>query len=327
MKKTLVMYHKACNDGIASAWSAYAQFGEDAEYLPWQYGDKIPFMANRDVFMVDLSLTTKVLKEIAWSDDAPNFIMIIDHHKSAIEGLEYDFPAIRNYEDLVYHAPRSDQGQVFVYLDIEQAGAMLTWKFFQNWDKTPEAERAKPPEILRYIQDYDLWKHEIKNAKAINAWLSNGDLTIERFDSITGFDGKVRYEFIQTGKALMQYDDKIIRHTCRDYIQMVQCGKFQVPFVNAPHHLRNEIGSRLGEEHPFVVLYTERNGKTIYSLRSKEMPIDWIATQNGGGGHANAAAFKMTHTRLELYKHSLIFGTPKFLSRLKMAWWVLWGKY
>lgn len=49
IKQIVVMYHRACNDGIASAWAAYHYFGEDAQYIPWQYGDKIPELTGKEV--------------------------------------------------------------------------------------------------------------------------------------------------------------------------------------------------------------------------------------------------------------------------------------
>lgn len=325
MRKAVVLYHRACNDGIAAAWAAYSYLGEDAQYIAWQYGDKIPDLAGKEVYLVDLSFTHEQIQQVR---DVAKFIMIIDHHKSAIDDLVDRYPTRRNISDFRHMRKRSEPQGVFIYLDIEMSGGVLAWRFFNDQNMGEDTEVHAMPEVLRYIQDYDLWKHKIENAKPLNSWLINGPLTIQRFDSITGFDGKIRADVIEMGRMLMGYDDKIIRSVIGPYPQMVNVAGHWVPFVNAPHHLRNEIGDQLGKKYPFVVLYTERAEKTIYSLRSSDPEVDVsvLAKLNGGGGHKSAAAFAMDHGWLETYKHARVFGTPTWKSRIKAAWNVLRGK-
>lgn len=325
IKQKVVMYHRACNDGIAAAWAAYSYLGEDAEYIAWQYGDKIPNLMGKEVYLVDLSFTVEQIKEVIGD---VKFIMIIDHHKSAIDALAWKYPTCSNISELPDTARRHEERRVFVYMDIEMSGAVLAWRFFNDQNMGEATEVYAMPEVLRYIQDYDLWRHKIDNAKPLNSWLINGPLTIQRFDSITGFNGKVRSDIIEMGRMLMGYDEKIIRSVIGPYPQLVNVAGTEVPFVNAPHHLRNEIGDQLGKKYPFVVLYTERKGKTIYSLRSADPDVDVsvLAKMHGGGGHKAAAAFSMDHGWLEIYKHARVFGKPALKSRIKAAWNILRGK-
>lgn len=324
LRDTVVMYHRACNDGIASAWVAYGHFGEDADYIAWQYGDIMPDLFGKKVFLVDLSFT---VEQIQFLRDHVQFIMIIDHHKSAIEKLQYRYPECTAISDLPVMVMKHDPCPVFIYADIKHSGAVLTWRFFNDIGSLHYmgAIDVQVPEVLLWIEDYDLWKHHIPEGKALNAWLINGPLTIERFNEVATATGDARMHIVNQGNMLMAYDDKIISSVIREYIQLIDIGGVEVPFVNAPHHLRNEIGDRLGKKYPYVVLYTERNGKTIYSLRSSDWPVDQIAAANGGGGHAFASAFAKDHTWLETYKHSMIYGAPTWLYRLKTIWRILRG--
>ena len=56
--KPLVIYHDHCTDGFGAAFCAWLKFGDEAEYVPMNYGFKeenIPKYAGRDVFMFDFS--------------------------------------------------------------------------------------------------------------------------------------------------------------------------------------------------------------------------------------------------------------------------------
>jgi hypothetical protein len=325
LRDTIVLYHRGCNDGIASAWAAYGHLGEDADYMPWQYGDPLPDLKGKKVFLVDLSFTKEQIDAVV---DDVQFIVIIDHHKSAIENLEYQYPQCKGISELPVMVMKAEGRPVFLCTDITRSGAVLTWRFFNDigtlyftGDPTIEV-----PEVLLWIEDYDLWKHHIPEGKALNAWLINGPLTIERFNEVATAKGDARMHIVNQGNMLMAYDNKIINSLIREYIQLVEVGGNKIPFINAPHHLRNEIGDRLSKKYPYVVLYTERDGKTIYSLRSSNVPVDGFAKYNGGGGHAFAAAFRMDHTWIEVYKHSLIYGNPTWRTKLKVIWRILRGK-
>jgi hypothetical protein len=325
LRDTVVLYHRGCNDGIASAWVAYGHLGEDADYIAWQYGDALPNLKNKKVFLVDLSFTEEQIQQVR---DDVQFIMIIDHHKSAIEKLQPRYPECKGISELPAMVQEYSPCPVFIYATTERAGAVLTWFFFNDVDSPYYAGEpdAEVPDVLLWIEDYDLWKHHIPEGKALNAWLINGPLTIERFNQVATAKGDARMHIVNAGNMLIAYDDKIVRSVMREYVQLVDVAGQKIPFINAPHHLRNEIGDHLGKKYPYVVLYTERGGKTIYSLRSSNQPVDKIASFNGGGGHAFAAAFAKDHTWLEAYKHALIYGTPTWGYRLKTIWRILRGK-
>jgi len=62
--KTQVLYHANCPDGFCAAWAAYTVFGDDAEYLPVQYGQDPPDVAGNRVYIVDFSYKREVMRRI-----------------------------------------------------------------------------------------------------------------------------------------------------------------------------------------------------------------------------------------------------------------------
>src|SRR5712691_11290457 len=60
--------------------------------------------------------------------------------------------------------------------------------------------------------------------------------------------------------------------------------------------LTSQIGERLSVEHPFCVIWHDRDGRRFYGMRSREDGTDVgaIAASFGGGGHTHAAGFSVS---------------------------------
>ena len=316
MKDTIVLYHRGCNDGIVAAWAVRQKLGmgPHVKYFPYQYGEKLPVeVFGNHVIMVDLSVPEKQLAELRQEVES---VLIIDHHKTA-EPLQAAMRPVRTYsEDIRY---RSQGDMTVLYFDKEHSGAVLTLAFFNDHK---DIDTALMPMALKLIEDYDLWKHEHPASKAVNAWLINGGLSMDRVDQLMSHDGEVPEEVLLVGRALMRYDDKIIKSVLREYVveETLDDGT-TLAIVNAPHHLRNEIGDRLADKYDFVALYTYRKEKVIWSLRSKSYDVSKVAEKFDGGGHHLAAAFARVHHPI---RHP--FHRFSIRRRLKAAWYGLIGK-
>jgi hypothetical protein len=321
MKPIIVLYHRGCNDGIVAAWAAFAHYGKSAKYMAYQYGEELPAeVFGAHVIMVDLSLPKEMLEKMATEVES---ILIIDHHKTA-KPLTTIMRPVRTYSEYLKY--RSQGEQSFILFDNEYSGAVLAYAFFNNQSSIVMED---VPMAIRLIQDYDLWQHKYDDTKPLNAWLINGGLTIERVDELMSHGDNIPSEYLAVGSALMKYDDKIIRSVIKEYLEVFETDAGQrYVMVNAPHHLRNEIGDRLSGKYDFVVLYTRRKERTVYSLRARKGGFDTstISELFGGGGHAEASAFSIAHGPVSQRPAHLLFGKPPtFLERLSAAWGLFRG--
>ena len=84
--KPLVIYHATCADGFGAAFAAWLKLGDDAEYVPCQYGQDFfveSFLLqfnDREVYVLDFSFPHNVMdvlfqnaKRVVW----------LDHHASS----------------------------------------------------------------------------------------------------------------------------------------------------------------------------------------------------------------------------------------------------
>ena len=82
--KPLVIYHANCTDGFGAAFAAWLKLGDEAEYLPMEYG-RVPLhipttCADREVYILDFSFPRITMdaifmyaKRVVW----------LDHHRSS----------------------------------------------------------------------------------------------------------------------------------------------------------------------------------------------------------------------------------------------------
>ncbi|MDX1406792.1 MAG: hypothetical protein R3330_01630, partial [Saprospiraceae bacterium] len=168
MKDLLVIYHGNCADGFGAAWVVWNALGPEVEFFPGTYQSAPPDCTDRNVLMVDFSYKRPVIDMIA---QVARSIVILDHHKSAKEDLEpfavqecgegrlawADIPSmLRDLEEL-------NRPPILALFDMERSGAMITWDVFNPGQK--------PPQLLRHIQDRDLWRFELEGTREIQAAL------------------------------------------------------------------------------------------------------------------------------------------------------------
>lgn len=301
---TVVLYHRGCADGIVAAWCARECFGSGAEYHPYQYGDVLPNkLAGKHLVFVDLSLKAEQLHGLMLDPlTAPKSVLIVDHHATAEKLREVSIPM----DSLSgYMSAREDMeltNRVFLRWDSKRSGAALAWLFFNGLWPHEANDIALPYAILR-IEDYDLWKHQYPESRAITTWLVNGGLDIERANQLMTADSTGLMAIVKVGELFLNYDRRIVRSVTRDYVEELKFGKTRIALINAPHHLRNEIGDTLAEQFDIVACYTRRTHRTVVSMRSTQVDVSKIAEVFGGGGHKSSAAFSVSndHTPRQIF--------------------------
>lgn len=255
----LCIYHDSCADGFAAALVVWKKFGYTGRYLPSQYGDAPPDVTGKDVVIVDFSWKRPEMEKMI---SQAGSLVVLDHHKTALAELE---------------------GLPGCYFDSSKSGAMMAWEYF-NPDE-------KPPALIRYVQDRDLWQWELPSSKEISAYLASIPFEFEWWEQL--FDDDFLYSHISEGSAILRYQAGQVEKA-KKAARMVKFAGYEVPLVNTTH-LVSEVVGELAEGHPFAVGYFDVPGQRVYSLRSRTpggIDVSEIAGRFGGGGHKHAAGFK-----------------------------------
>jgi oligoribonuclease NrnB/cAMP/cGMP phosphodiesterase (DHH superfamily) len=260
----LCIYHKACTDGFGAALVVRMYKGEQCEFLAAQYGDEAPDVTGKDVVIVDFSYPREVLLKMYEQAES---LIVLDHHRTAKEALA---------------------GLDFCIFDMERSGAMMAWDYFYP--------NVSAPDIIKHIQDRDLWKWELEGTAEVSAGLR---LLPNDFDTWLPFMNDSHDKFailMEKGRTVLEYQDlEIKRALDPSKWGTVEVGGYQVPITNCTH-LTSEICGAMAEDKPFAVVYFDTAEERVYSLRSRgENPVDVgaIAKEYGGGGHHCAAGFKL----------------------------------
>ncbi|WP_256355689.1 phosphohydrolase [Pseudomonas sp. PDM29] len=296
-KATLCIYHGNCADGFGAAWVVRKALGPDVEFVPGVYGQEPPDVTNKDVILVDFSYKYDVLANLSWKAHS---IIVLDHHKSAAEDLSR-FPPFHAGIEL---DGRADDGSALLgwksahdfmalqnapsiacCFDMQRSGAMLAWDHF-----FPDQE---PPQLLRHIEDRDLWLFKLEGTREIQANLFSYPYDFEVWDKLMAADV---LSLVSDGAAIERKHHKDIAELVGVTKRRQMIGGYDVPVASLPYTLTSDAGALMAQAEPFAACYWDTPTGRTYSLRSTDDGIDVseIASQYGGGGHRNASGFRVS---------------------------------
>lgn len=262
-----VIYHHPCFDGIGSAL-AFDQVskltGNKVEFFPTNYGRAPPDVTGKNVAIVDFSYDTDTTNKMI---SKANKLIILDHHQTAEAKLK-SIP---------------DQNKVF---RMDYSGAYLSWKYC-----FPDQE---VPQLIEYIQDYDLWRKQMVNGPAIISYLSTVKIELDNYRPL--LDPQVLSEKIAEGAVIEAHNNLYIKMAVdRSYVRfaLIKDKYYMIALCNSAL-LKSEIGNALIKHYPmadFSAVYHHNKYGCNISLRSEDGRTDVteIASQFGGGGHRNAS--------------------------------------
>ncbi len=189
--------------------------------------------------------------------DTTSALAILDHHVTAQQALG-DLP--------------------YAHYEQNKSGAVLAWEW---------AHRTAAPWLLQYVQDKDLHRWRLPESREINAAIESYPFD---FDVWSGLK---RYELAAEGRAILRAQEQLISKLLRTAVLV----RFEGETIPAVHSaiLRSELGERLALDHPFCLVWYEREGRRYVSLRSRAggADVSRIAQAHGGGGHRHAASFSL----------------------------------
>ena len=152
--RRVCIFHAGCPDGFGAAWAAWRVWGEDARYIPRGHEDELePRRYEGDVVaFVDISPHNDVLAELV---EVAEQVVILDHHITA---------RTRFHEHPTASDTMAEGGHV-AHFDLNHSGAILSWDYFHPG--------KSPPELLRYVEDQDLWSWKLPQSEQVNAALGS----------------------------------------------------------------------------------------------------------------------------------------------------------
>ncbi len=274
----LVIYHGGnCSDGFAAALAAWLFFGERAQYLGLDHGEvksmqDLPDLHGRAVYILDFSFSMDIMRSIG---ERVAKLVLLDHHKSAQDGLS-----------------GLECRCGVIHFDMKKSGARLAWEFFQ-----PDAAL---PDLVRYVEDRDLWLWQYPQSAAFLAALEMEPFDLRRWKEIACFSPAQLTDFMARGQAM---DDKFhkLTHDMAEAARPVVFNGQRGLMVNAPSVFHSLLGDVLcAQSGTFALMWVFHKSGTIkVGFRSRSgfncIPL---AVSMGGGGHPQACGFKMDVGRL-----------------------------
>lgn len=282
MTPDICIYHANCDDGFAAAFAVWKRFGDAVKYVPCNYGNDAPDVTGKDVLIVDFSFKKDVMEALA---SKARRIIVLDHHKTAKDELA-DFlklecvggPFEKRYAD------RMTEG-VGVCFNMEKSGCRLAWEYCFGSDPMPE--------WMEHVEDRDLWRFNLRATKEVCIAIRSLPREFDLWDMFT------TERLANDGVAIRRYVDMIVGNICDTAFEEEIAGH-KVPVAACSYDFVSETAHELLKRNPaapFAACVVRSYDGTTYSLRSMDdrMDVSEIAKANGGGGHRNAAGFRVAN--------------------------------
>lgn len=290
-KPEICLYHQHCDDGFACAWIARKKW-PDIQLAPANYG--LPFpekdidgapldITGKNVLIADFSYKPDVLAELG---SRAASVRVLDHHKTAEADL-------RDYAGASMSVLRNfNGGGVQAYFNMEHSGAALTWDFCFPDEPVPL--------MIQFIEDRDLWRFAISQTRAFSLYLRSFPYDLAMWDGLAGgLEHEAgRREILAEADAIERFYDRQIQDIVPTATLKSVGNHHGVPVAHAPYAFASDVAHQLLQRHPeapFAAVVVDAYGARTWSLRSEDsrQDVSEVAKQFGGGGHRNAAGFRV----------------------------------
>jgi len=224
------------------------------------------------VYILDFSFSADLLRGI---EERAAKLVMLDHHKSAAEKLSG-------------FACRCG----VVHFDMGKCGARLAWEFFHP--------AAPLPDLVRYIEDRDIWVWRYPESPAFLAALDMEPHDFARWAAIAAFSPEQVAAFMARGQAMDEKFSKLAAGIAENAQPVIFNGQHGL-MVNAPGVFHSLVGDMLSKQSgTFALMWTVAPGGVVKVGLRSQRGFDCIALAEsmGGGGHAQACGFKMGVARL-----------------------------
>jgi uncharacterized protein len=271
-------YHAGCPDGLGAAWSVWRAWGPGARYLPRGHEEVVDAGVQEGglVVFVDIAPGNEELRALA---QRAAKVIVLDHHVTARERFENDLGLQNELAGRGHH----------IRFDLSHSGAVLAWQHFHPDEPAPD--------LLRYVEDQDLWSWKLPASEEVNAAISSYPRDFESWDELAS---RPIAELAAEGTPILRATRIEVERALQS-AHPVQVGSRRAEAVNASLHrskIGHELAKRAAFKLPWGLVYRvtgERVDVSLYSIG--ELDVARVAQAYGGGGHANASGFTVTLRR------------------------------
>lgn len=312
-----VLYHANCQDGLGAKYAAWKKFGENAKYLPVQYGEDIPFeVYGPRVMFVDVpidalfydpaskSLYTKVDAQVATMHkenvdlrfDQDEWVCLSKTNDVYICDFSYPLEALKELRESVntlvvldHHktAQEALSGFPGAIFDMNRSGAMIAWNYFHP--------TVPAPRLIEYVQDRDLWRKQYRETDAVASAIPflNGDM--EQWDIVAENEDDLQ-DLSKAGETVESYKRIKVQEALQDVAILPYRG-YKAGVRNYTENA-SDIGAAicnsLGVDFS-MTYFIDPTGMVVVSFRSRKDGVDVgaLAKEHGGGGHKAASGMRV----------------------------------
>lgn len=307
----IYVYHHNDHDGIVAAGILYKRYRNPVnkhkiifnmiDYNTLLNFDHIDFEKGDKVFFLDYSFSNKdnieEFKKLLRRRIHDNDVVWIDHHKTSIGGELndlYRIPGIRRIG-------LCGAAWTYLYLYFEE---------FRNIDLESRDEipvkfhrSDKIPTFLKYIDDYDCWKHMYPATNDFHYGLTIShptdeiiDILLSTSEVVSSMVSKYNADIIKQGEAIQ----KFLKFENKEYHVDMYGFEYTLPEEHGGYKVfcLNRKGNSLMfgnkiNEYDAVIPFFYNGERWTYSMYSIKDNIDCseVAKTYGGGGHKGAAGW------------------------------------
>lgn len=276
--RRVCFFHAGCPDGFGAAWAAWRAWGDDAVYVARGHDEPLDATSyeNDLVTFVDIAPPLPALLDLT---ELAARLVVLDHHVSA--------------RDRYYSDPEADNlvraGGHHVHFDLEHSGALLAWDHFHPGEPAPD--------LLRYVEDQDLWRWKLPRSEEVNAVLGSYPREFEVWEQLAA---RPIEELAEEGVPIVRSNRMEVERAMQSAHPVTVAGEraeaVNARFQRAP--IGHELAKRARFGRPWGVVYRiggSRVDASIYSIG--ELDVSKVAEGYGGGGHRNASGFSVSLER------------------------------
>ena len=303
--KNVALFHKNCPDGYGALSGVVYKLGikellydeeRDIVYTSDENFFAIPINHGTDftrlreilthytpysftLYMVDIFVPG--IYEVIREHTNVKKVIVIDHHKTAEEILKRGVPP-------------EVKDKMELHIDHTHSAAALVWKVLNN----------QIPEVIKYIEDRDIWKWEFPDSKyvltALDAKVFNvlkPNEVVEKLLELTKDFPKE--ELAREGKAMIEFKESVIKLLLKNNLHyIVLPSGHKLLAINSPT-FQSDIGNEIAKVSSegvgcvYTISPSEEGVFVKCSIRSVNGKAREIAQANGGGGHDNASGCRV----------------------------------